>query len=276
VTKQPYADLHVHTNHSDGTDTPARVVERATGLGIAALAIADHDTVSGVAEAREAAEEHGIAFLPAVEISSHFNSAEIHIVGLGIDPEDEALLQGLAALRESRTARAARIVERLHTLGVPVDPERIAARTDGVIGRIHIAQEIHDLGYADTVQDAFDRYIGKGQQAFVHKHTVSCGDAIALIHGAGGLAFLAHPGIGSAGKMLDRLLRLPFDGIEAYHCKHNPGQTEAFLRIAEERDLLVAGGSDCHGQAKRKPEMGNVRVPLAHYQKLQETLAGRQ
>jgi predicted metal-dependent phosphoesterase TrpH len=268
-----YVDLHLHTNHSDGTDSPSEVVARAAELGIAAIAIADHDTVSGVAEAAAAAADRGMGFLPASEISSRFNESEIHIVGLGVDAQSPALLEALARQKASRNARAERIVDELHKLGVPVEWARIAARTaDGVVGRMHIAQEIHELGFSQDVQDAFDKYIGRGQRAFVRKSTVSAADAIDLIHDAGGLAVLAHPGIGAGPRLLPRLLRLPFDGIEAYHCKHSPGQIEEFSLLARERGLLISGGSDCHGQAKRKPEMGNVRLPYEYYLRLREAL----
>ncbi len=252
------------------------MVERAAELGIAALAIADHDTVSGVEEAREAAAAHGIEFLPATEVSSSFNNMEVHVVGLGVDPQAEVLQDALERQRQGRLHRADRIIEKLHVLGVPVCPERIAARTaNGCIGRMHIAQEIHELGFATTVQDAFDKYIGKGQKAFVRKPAMSCESAIRLIREAGGVAILAHPGIGTVYRALDRVLRLPFDGIEAYHCKHSPGQVEQFTQLARERGYLISGGSDCHGQAKRKPEMGNVRVPYDYFARLRDALAAR-
>ncbi|MDX9974553.1 MAG: PHP domain-containing protein [FCB group bacterium] len=272
----PYVDLHLHTNHSDGTDTPSEVVSRALQHGIVAMAISDHDTVSGVPEARAAAEAQGIEYLCATEISSRFNEMEVHIVGLGIDITSPVLLEALVGQKNSRNARAERIVEELHKAGVPVEWARIVARTaDGVVGRMHIAQEIHDLGFSQSVQDSFERYIGRGQRAFVRKSTMTSAEAIDLIHEARGLAILAHPGIGAPQRMLSRLLRLPFDGIEAYHCKHTPGQIEEFSILARELGLLISGGSDCHGQAKLKPEMGNVRVPYEHFTRLKEVLATR-
>jgi predicted metal-dependent phosphoesterase TrpH len=272
----PYVDLHLHTNHSDGTDSPTEVVARAVEHGISAIAIADHDTVSGVAEAREAAAQQGLEFLCATEISSKFNEMEVHIVGLGVDIESPAFLDALNEQKESRNARAEGIIAELHKLGVPVEWARVAARTaDGVVGRMHIAQEIHELGFSQNVQDAFDRYIGRGRKAFIRKTVMTSAEAVDLIHQARGLAVLAHPGIGASQRMLPRLLRLPFDGIEAYHCKHTPGQIEEFSALAREHNLLISGGSDCHGQAKRKPEMGNVRVPYEHFTRLTEAIAAK-
>jgi hypothetical protein len=178
-------------------------------------------------------------------------------------------------LREARNRRAERIVGKLNAAGVPVTMETLLARAGGAVGRMHIAREVHALGHARTVQDAFDRYLNAGRRAYVPKARIDCAEALGLIHEAGGLAFVAHPGIGTTRRLLPRLLELPFDGIEAYHCKHGPGHVAEFLELAESRGLLVSGGSDCHGAAKGEPEMGKVRVPVAHYERIRERLAAR-
>jgi predicted metal-dependent phosphoesterase TrpH len=137
---------------------------------------------------------------------------------------------------------------------------------------MHIAQEVHALGHASTIQGAFDKYIGSGKKAFVRKQTLPIEEAVDLIHEADGLAFVAHPGLGRIRDDLPRLLGMPFDGIEAYHSKHSPGEAEAFTLLARERDLLIAGGSDCHGMAKNAPDMGKVQVPYAVYEAICERL----
>lgn len=252
------------------------MVERAVAAGLAAIAITDHDTLDGVEEGAVAARDARLEFLSGVEISSGFVGHEVHIVGLGVDCRHEGLRSVLKEQTDCRNRRADLIIEKLHVLGVPVDRELIEGRTvGGIVGRMHIAQEIHRIGYASTVQEAFDKYIGAGKAAYVRKATLSAAESIDLIHAAHGLAILAHPGIGRTGQILSRLLRLPFDGIEAYHCKHSPGQIEEFMRIAREGGLLVSGGSDCHGQAKNKPEMGNVLVPYEHFTHLCDALSAR-
>lgn len=249
------------------------MVQRATALGLSAIAITDHDTVEGVMEGMSAASAAGIAFLSGVEISGSFVGNEVHVVGLGVDVGHAHLLDALKMQIERRNRRAREIIEKLHALGIPVAHETVEARTaGGIVGRMHIAQEIHELGFSATVQDAFDRYIGAGGPAYVRKAAMSVAEAIDVIHAAGGLAFLAHPGIGRTMRVLTRLMRLPFDGIEAYHCKHGPEQTKEFIRYARERGLLIAGGSDCHGQAKMKPEMGTVLVPYEHFASIGEAL----
>jgi hypothetical protein len=257
-------------------DTPEAVVERAVAHGFAAIAITDHDTLRGLEEADTAARRAEMEFLPGTEVSAHFAGFEVHIVGLGIQA-DGPLIEALDRLRKGRAERAQRIIERLRASGINVDPERIAGRAagDASIGRIHIALEIRTMGLVKSVQGAFDKYLGEGRPAYEPNPRLPCDEAIRLIQAAGGLAFLAHPGIGAPRRHFTRLLELPFDGIEAYHSKHSPGQIDQFLSVARERELLVSGGSDCHGTLKTKPDMGKVRVPYGYYQRIQDVLAHR-
>lgn len=275
ATRTRFVDLHLHTDRSDGSDPPAKVVERAVNEGISALAITDHDTVAGVLDAEAAAVQAGIEFLRGVELSAQFGSMEIHIVGLGIGIKNPALLDSLETLRSARLKRAEAIISRLHTLGIPVDRDRILERAQGhTVGRMHVAQEIRQLGLARTVQDAFDKFIGRGKPAFVSKIRLPAEDAIRLIHDSGGLAILAHPGIGMLHKAAPALFELPFDGLEAFHSKHTPGQVTLYLEMARTRGWLVSGGSDCHGSAKNaRPEMGKIRVPYEYFERIRDALA---
>lgn len=270
-----FIDLHLHTNCSDGSDAPEEVVARAARIGFAAIAITDHDTVAGVPEAGKAAHESGLEFLSGAEISTTFAGTELHVVGLGIRLDHPALCDALSNLRQDRTVRANEIIRRLNNLGLPVDRAQVQARAGcAAIGRLHIARELHARGMTPTIQKAFDKYIGKGRKAYVPKQALDCREAIDLIQQAGGLAFLAHPGVGSNTKrLLPRLLEIPFDGIEVYHTKHTAGQVAAFTQLAQEHGLLVSGGSDCHGAATdRPPDMGKVRVPYADFRRIRDTL----
>ena len=267
-------DLHLHTNHSDGSDSPGRVVERAAELDFAAIAITDHDTVSGLEEAQAWASKLGLELLPGTEISASHRGQEVHILGLGVDPEHAPFLKRLSKQVEQRVTRAREIVDRLLELGVPVNLERLFDRAEGAaIGRMHIAREVVEVGCATTVQDAFDKYIKRGRPAFVARPAMSCKEAIDTIHEAGGLAFVAHPGIGNLQRKLKGLLGQPFDGIEVFHTHHAPEQSETFAELARERGLLITGGSDCHGTVKgQAPEMGKVRMAWEHYARIREAL----
>ncbi len=273
-----FVDLHLHTNHSDGADAPADVVRRAAELGIKALAITDHDAVSAIPEARAACAAHGIGFLPGTEISALYNHIEVHVAGLGIDPANTVLCEGLAGQREARWTRAKRIVAKLQDCGLAIDFHQVAGPAGaGGIGRMHIAAALHEMGVVRTVQQAFDRYLNPHRPAHVPKTMTPVEEAIGWIHAAGGLAFLAHPAIGAnTWRRLDALLAYPFDGLEAYHIRHNATQQARLCQMAHARGLLVSGGSDCHGDIKREgPEMGKVRVPVACYAQIVERLAQR-
>lgn len=266
------ADLHIHTNQSDGLETPEEVVERAAGLALAAIAVADHDALEAVPRAIAAGEQRGIEVLPAVEISAECGRAEVHILGYGVDPGHAELAGVLQELRRRRDSRARQIIQRLQVLGIPAPWESLKEESDGAVGRLHIARFLYRSGHSRSVQHAFDRFLKRGKPAYVPKARIACDEAINLIHAAGGLAFYAHPGIGETRKALRRIERYAFDGLEAYHSRHSPGVSEQLRQFAHERNLLISGGSDCHGGAKGQVEMGKVRLAWDDYMQIVDAL----
>ena len=264
-------DLHTHTTASDGTLTPREVVALAKELGLGAVAITDHDTVSGLAEALAAGEETGMRVVPGVELSSQLEQREIHIVGLGIHRESPALLALLAERREARVRRNRQLLERLAELGMVIPPEEVRSGS-GLLTRTHVAEALARHGYAESTVDALQRYLIPGRPAWIAKKSPTPGECAAVIHEAGGKAFLAHldridqrdP---ERGKRLAReALRMGLDGLEARYTTYTPAWEETADRMAAELGLLRSGGSDFHGA--RKPNrlgsgLGGLWVPEA-------------
>jgi len=218
----------------------------------------------------------GIEFLNGTEISASLGRLEVHILGLGVATDNAVLNASIEGLLTGRSDRADAIIKRLNALGVPAERASIEASAGSSIGRMHIAQEIVRLGHAKTIQGAFNKYIKAGRPAYVPKKSLDCSEAIEVIHAAGGLAFVAHPGVGNLHKHLDKVLAFPFDGIEVYHSRHTPGHAAQFAEIAKENGLLISGGSDCHGTVKGEtPLMGSVQIPYAVYESIKAALAER-
>ena len=271
-------DLHLHTTHSDGSLSPTEVLRLAHKAGVTALAITDHDIVSGIPEAIAAGAELGVEIIPGVEISSRVGNSELHILGYCLQWQDQELNQRLAALRKSRHSRNPQIIERLRALGLDVTYEevRALAGTDSV-GRPHIARLLMDKQYVTSAKDAFDRYLAEGRPAYVARELPKPADAIAWIRAAGGVAVLAHPTWAKvSGEGLNTLLTTlkaeGLGGIEVHYSTHTKRQTTEYLDLAKRLNLLVTGGSDFHGITKPDIEVGTGRGDLKVSEKLLDPL----
>lgn len=262
-----FADFHAHTTASDGTLTPTELVQAAQDAGVSYLAVTDHDTTAGVAEAIRAAEGTGVAILPGVELSAEGAPGKCHLLGLGIDPEHDEMAGTLERLSENRRTRNQRMLDRLTQLGKPLTMDDVlAVAPDGAnIGRPHIAQAMVKKGYVKDMKAAFDRYIGDNKPGYIAKDTLTPCDAIRLIHQAGGLCFLAHPGLLRLHKheteeaRFRALKGLDLDGIEVFYSSHTYAQTGRFQRLVEKMGFLITGGSDFHGANKPFVRLGYVR-----------------
>lgn len=271
-------DLHLHTTHSDGSLSPTDVLRLAHKAGVTALAITDHDIVTGIPEAIAAGAELGIEIIPGVEISSRVGNSELHILGYCLQWQDPELNRRLAFLRESRHSRNPQIIERLRALGLDVTYEevRALAGTDAV-GRPHIARLLMDKHYVTSAKDAFDRYLAEGRPAYVARELPSPADAISWIRAAGGVAVLAHPTWAKvSGESLNALLIAlkaeGLGGIEVHYSSHTKRQTREYHDLAKRLDLLITGGSDFHGITKPDIEVGTGKGGLKVSEKLLDPL----
>lgn len=269
-----FADLHLHSNQSDGTDPPAAVAARVAAAGLKAFALTDHDTTAGNAEAGEAAAGEGIDFLPGVEISAEFDRVEVHVLGLGLGDGSGKLEQRLQEVREERLARVEQIIEKLNGLGIPLAPAHVAEEAEGSTspGRLHVARAMYRIGVTRNIQAAFTKFIGVGRPAYVPKKRMGFSEAVELIRGAGGLAVVAHPGIGGIEKKLTKMLALPLDGLEVWHPEHTVGQSEKFAVLARENGLLATGGSDDHGSKTERQFLGATGLNEEGFRALRDRL----
>ena len=243
-------DLHSHSKISDGEYSPAALVRKAHAEGLDALALTDHDTTGGLGEALATAAELGFELIPGIELSAFVGAREVHLLGHFIDPGDAALSRLVGELREQRVLRLRRMIDRLNALGLELTFEEVAAFCEGdSIGRTHLAQALLARGYIRTFKESFARYIGAGRPGFVERRKVASEDAIALIHGAGGTATLAHAlAYGVTHEEAARLESQGLDGLEVAHPDHDAPMRQALARWAVELDLVPTAGSDFHGE----------------------------
>jgi predicted metal-dependent phosphoesterase TrpH len=242
------ADLHIHTNCSDGKYSPVEMVQKAVAYGLDCISITDHDTMEAYETAMPEALRLGVELLYGVEISAHVEGKEAHLLCYGIEPDHPRWKQMLQQHQQDRFDRAKRIVDNLRQEQVNLNWEQLIAHdTSEVITRPTIAQALVEQGYAKNTQDAFSRFIGNTCPAYVPHHPLSVKDVIHLAHQCGGVVVLAHPGMHFSSEQLRMLIREGLDGIECVHPSHTDFLQRKFKHLAQEFDLLMTAGSDFHG-----------------------------
>jgi 3',5'-nucleoside bisphosphate phosphatase len=258
------ADLHVHSTASDGTLSPAQLVQRAHSIGVDVLAIADHDSVEGLAQGSRRAHDLGVRLIPAVELSATQGGLDIHVLAYFVDPTSSALANQLAELRANRHRRAEEMVACLRDAGYDISIDDVLAVADGgAVGRSHVARALVGAGHADTVSGAFGEFIGRGKPFYVAKRSAAPAEVIARVREFGAIPVLAHPGITKVDGLIEPLVSAGLLGIEAYHADHTTEQATAYAALARELGLLVTGGSDFHGPQAPNPEIGSAKWPVA-------------
>ncbi len=269
-------DLHSHTNASDGALSPRELVRLAVKHGVRVLAVTDHDSTEGLAEAvAEAALHPALTIVPGLEINCDVDGAEIHVLGYFIDTGAAWFQNFLRGQREERVARVHRIAARLGELGMPIDPAEVfAIAGEGAPGRPHVAQVMVNHGYVKTVREAFDRYLCAGGPAHVPRKRVTPVEAVQVIRRAHGVPVLAHPGLAGKDEMIPDLVRAGLMGIETYYAEHSRTQTRMYEQMCADLGLIATGGSDYHGsQSGRANRPGTPRVPMSVYERLKEKAA---
>ena len=258
-----HLDLHVHSTCSDGSLAPAAVVAAARRAGLGMIALADHDTVAGVAPARAAAEaEPGCAVIPAVELTARLDAREVHLLGYGVRPDDAGLAALTADAARARRERMAALLERLREAGVAIAAADVTTEPEcASIGRLHLARALVRLGKAGTIAEAFSRFIGDGAPCYVPSRGVTVEAAIATVAGAGGCAVWAHPAIEDA-RHFARLRERGLGGVEALRPSLDPHGSVQLEQAARAARLVVTGGSDWHGAAR--PALGAWYVTERH------------
>jgi predicted metal-dependent phosphoesterase TrpH len=276
-----YVDLHCHSTASDGTLPPAEVVRLAKASGLSAMALTDHDTVAGIAEASAEAQKLGIDFIAGIEISAEYpHPGTMHILGYGVDPQNPSLKTLTETLIAGRDNRNPRIVEKLNELGVAVSMQEWEDQAKGgVLGRPQLAAILHRKGYVSSIKQAFDKYLGQGAPAYFDKERLSPRDALSRIRSAGGLPVLAHPtqlrcqSHAQLEAVVKDLLDLGLAGIEVIHSDFDAPTVSFLTDLADRVKLLKTGGSDFHGLNKPKIELGIAngrRIPRAFFDALRQ------
>lgn len=276
-----HADLHTHSTASDGMLTPVELINKASGLGLKVLGLTDHDSIDGVAAAQAVADEKGLKLVSGIELSCGWEGRDssIHVLGLFVKIDFPDLVNLLEAQKKSRFTRAHKILRllSLQDLDVVELEEEFNNSPEKVLGRPHVARFLVEKGYVKDFQEAFDRYLLRGKPAYVPKETVDPEKGIELIHAAGGIAILAHPGlIPDWDRVWAKVQDMPWDGIETYYAEHNNSDVKKFKRIVADRNWIATGGSDYHGDyGKHVDCLGRTGLSEPQFAELLEKCAAK-
>jgi 3',5'-nucleoside bisphosphate phosphatase len=266
-------DLHSHTTASDGALAPRELVQEAVRHGVRVLAVTDHDSTDGLAEAlAEAALHPPLTIVPGLEINCDVEGGEVHVLGYFVDYMAPWFQEFLGEQRTERRARIHRIAARLTELGCPIDPAEVFAIVkEGSAGRPHVAQVMVNRGYVKSVREAFDRYLRTGGPASVPRRRLRPSEAVAVIRRARGVPVLAHPGVTGQDELIPELVQAGLMGIETYYAEHSAEQTRGYVQMCQDFGLVTTGGSDFHGpHTGRTNPPGTPYVPMSVYEKLKE------
>jgi len=267
--RERLADLHIHTKYSDGSFSPEEVVRGASEREICCIAITDHDSVSGIDEAIKAGKECDIEVIPGVEVSAEEADKEMHILGYCMDYKDPLFLEFLSKIRQDRIERLHKMVSALNSHGFSIDPEDVLKFTGDVsISRLHIARYMESKGLISNWRVAFKKYIGDTKPCYVSSFRYTSQMVMDAIKNVKGVPVIAHPVVNRLDPILPRLIEEGLQGIEVFHTKQPGSIAERYKKFAIDNDLIITGGSDCHGDAKGAVLIGKTSIPYSYVEAL--------
>jgi predicted metal-dependent phosphoesterase TrpH len=265
-----YADLHIHTDRSDGLLSPEQIVAKANKAGLSTISITDHDMLDGIEPAFVAGKRHNVEIIPGLELSAEHDNSEIHILGYFIDWQNQALNERLQIFRNARHERALKMMDKLKQLGVHIDHNDVFKITElDYVGRPHLAAAIVQNGYAETISDAFNKFLGNNAPAYMPKSAFSSSEAIKMILDSDGIPVWGHPGTIKL-DVLKELISYGLMGIEAYYSYYSNQLTDYYCSLARENNLLITGGSDYHGFENSRRALGEIKLPYEYVEELKE------
>lgn len=269
--KMKFADLHLHTIFSDGTYTPQELISQSVKSGLSAIAVVDHDTVSGLEPTIKIGKIKNIEVLAGIELSAEYDGMEVHILGYLIDYKRKELIDKLEFLKKNRIERIYKIVDKLKNMGVTLEAESVfdMAR-HGTVGRLHVARAMVNTGLVGSIAGAFRKYIGDKCPAYVCNFRFSPSEAIKLIKEINGIPVLAHPYTLNKDELIPDFVDCGLMGLEVYYSEHTQAMINFYLGLARKYNLLITGGSDCHGNAKPEVKIGSIKIPYELVEKLKE------
>ncbi|MEE2615225.1 MAG: PHP domain-containing protein [Verrucomicrobiota bacterium] len=268
-----FIDLHLHTSFSDGIFTPEQVANAASEMNLSAISLTDHDTIEGCSHLAEHCKKKGIEFISGTELSVDIEGNEMHLLGYFLDINNQRLIEETTQYQQNRINRIIELVAQLNKMGVDLQAEQVfnLAKCKAP-GRPHLARALVKHGFCRSSNEAFSRFLRKGSPAWVPKTNANYRDAIELIHQAGGLAVMAHPGLNKIDNLIPNLVEAGLDGLECWHTRHPKSTTKRYREMATRLGLLVTGGSDCHGAEQGHPAIGTKQVPYDILEKMKQKL----
>lgn len=266
-----FADLHLHTMFSDGTYTPQELISESVNNGLSAIAVVDHDTILGIEPAIKASVKENIEVLAGIELSAEYGGLEVHILGYLIDYNNKKLIDRLDVLKISRIERIYKIVDKLRDMDIKLEASSVFDISgEGTVGRLHVARAMVKAGVVGSIAEAFRKYIGDKCPGYVCNFRFSPVEAIKLIKEVNGIPVLAHPYTLNQDDLIPKLVDDGLMGLEVYYAEHTQSMVNFYLGLAKKHNLLVTGGSDCHGKAKPEVKIGSVKIPYELVEKLKE------